>query len=343
MLMSDYLYRKKVGMIWKSCVTILLLVVFVNFCNAQTTQKNNEIKEMINEADALSGIESFECTRKSKNIYEKLLIRTDISKEDRVALYLRIAEIEKKFPLEYKDKAFETYKKAILKFEKIGTINSVEKQIKLANMFYRIGSMYIEKDVDNTKHKEQGIYLLKSLTIYRNLKGRMEEEKRNKAIADTYKAAGNIYYKIGKYKIALNYEKKAADIYEQLLLNNLLSSLVGDMAWTIFQGKEENYEEIALAYAEKSLDISTKAGNKDYELRALRNLGNICHALKQEEKAKECYEKALNIVKIEEDRLELRNIYLSLSKFYNDLGEKEKAREYTRLFNKLYPEEINCE
>ena len=84
----------------------------------------------------------------------------------------------------------------------------------------------------------------------------------------------------------------------------------------------------AKEYYEKSLEIKIEIGDRQGEANAYGNLGNVFHSLAEYDKAKEYYEKSLAI-KIEiGDRQGEANAYGNLGNVFHSLAEYDKAKEY---------------
>ncbi|HBS85399.1 MAG TPA: hypothetical protein DEA97_02510 [Bacteroidales bacterium] len=216
------------------------------------------------------------------------------------------------------DKAFESFKKAIVILEKLKKSAfkdiSTDAHKELAPAYYNTGTTLSNKG----DFKPAMEYFKKSLEVSKKF-----DNKRGQNMCYTY--IGSTYSDLGDYKLALENYLKALKIAEEIedyegvayILNNIgnIHSLQGDF-------------DKALTYFQKSLAISKKYNFLQGEYYANANIGSVYNEKKMYDKALVNYFECLKIIEGVGDKYGTAEICNNIAELYLDTKQFKKATEY---------------
>lgn len=142
-------------------------------------------------------------------------------------------------------------------------------------------------------------------------------------LAKAYNCMGSVYKYIDDYEKAIYYYNKNLTIITNLNKKNLLPSTLNNIA--IVYERMGNYA-IAKSYYERSIELG-KFYDEDVEI-FINNLGNIHLIQKNYKQAKECFLKSIAISKSNSNKRGLGISFSDLGTYYYEVDSLGKAREY---------------
>ncbi len=210
----------------------------------------------------------------------------------------------------------------------------VKNQSLVANMSSNLGIIFMRLG-DIIKAKE---YLFRALDIYQKLK----DQNR---VATAYNNLGAFYQTIGNIDSAVLVYKNAESIFAQNNNQQGLASALANLG-IINEGIGRIYE--ALKYQKAVMEIEQKMGNKNGEAFSAISIGNTYLRVKDFEKAKPYFDKALALSEETKSFELLRDSYGAIYNYYREVDDYENALyHYQRhmgykdsIFNKNKSEQI---
>ncbi|WP_317896768.1 tetratricopeptide repeat protein [Aurantibacillus circumpalustris] len=257
---------------------------------------------------------------KSKNIAEKKLAQTGLSKQE-IRTYSRILSMSLANIGYYYGEVGNIEEQKRLYLQSLELIKKVGSKLEIAEILSNVGYLYGELG-DIEKQKE---YYFEGLRI-------REEEADKKSLHVSYSNIGHVYFNQGNLPVALDYLFKALKIQEELDSKEDISNTLNSIGYIHGQqGEIEKQKEYylkglaisesindyrgmarssnglgaiykgqndfkkALFYLNKCLKISEQIKSKVGYSAALNNIGTIYEAENNLSKAFECYQKSLAI------------------------------------------------
>ena len=143
--------------------------------------------------------------------------------------------------------------------------------------------------------------------------------------AASYGNLGGVFYSLGEYKRAKEYDEKALAITMEIGHRQGEGTAYGNLG-TVFYSLGE-YKK-AKEHGEKALTIRMEIGDRRGEAADHGNLGGVYYSLGEYKKAKEYHEKALAITMETGDRQGEGTAFGNLGTVFYSLGEYKKAKEH---------------
>lgn len=142
-----------------------------------------------------------------------------------------------------------------------------------------------------------------------------------------YLNIGKIYMKDEFYKGAINHFDFAEDVLDKSNIEdmNIYKDLYSKIAYCHIKLNNPNK---SLEYIEKINSIDSKNNVKE-ELNIIMLRGNNFLSMGKYEEAKECFKRTLEILDKEDNRVGIADVYLTISDIYKNIGDPEKALEYS--------------
>ncbi|MCK4353306.1 tetratricopeptide repeat protein, partial [candidate division WOR-3 bacterium] len=228
---------------------------------------------------------------KSENLYEKILLLTDIG---------------------WAYGQLNRHKEAML--HSLNAVNLAKKennQDGLAYAYNTLGSLYYQ-----TAEWE------KAIKYYKGELNIGEKISNEQHIAFSSCSLGLIYWKMGKWQLAEKFYKKSLQITEKK--GDIHRTLDNYTALGILAQETNNLKK-ALDYHNKAFDISRKIGNRDEIAHCYINLGRVYQAIGNWTKALQNYENGLSTSKKIKNNVLIIICYLNLGDLYRVKGNYEKA------------------
>src|ERR1044072_2897651 len=143
-----------------------------------------------------------------------------------------------------------------------------------------------------------------------------------KSAANTYFNMGYVYFDVGNYSMAINYQLKSLELFTAL-------NLVSDAA-DAYNSIGSNYMRLddyssALKNFFKALNIYQQLHQPESEALVLSNIGMTYHALSDAAKALDYYQKALQLNNKTGNKKNLAHDYQHIGVIYDDAGDLDKA------------------
>lgn len=140
-----------------------------------------------------------------------------------------------------------------------------------------------------------------------------------------FTVAGVVYWVASSYDTATMYLEEAVKIYTQKNDDRGLSAVYNNLS--LIAQNQSKYPE-ALAYATQSLDLARKLDNKTMLASATFTVGNIHYFLKDNEKALETYNEALQLFYANSITNNLHKLLLNIGSTYHNLTQLDSAKVY---------------
>jgi signal transduction histidine kinase len=206
-----------------------------------------------------------------------------------------------------RDSAMANYIKALAYFDKVQDINKID--------FLKNNIALLYEKIQNFPKAEK---MYKEVAAHRKATGQTTQ------LAMVYVNLGNLYKITKKYTDSEWYYKEAARIAQKDNNPMIASTAYFDLGflYNLLDKPREAIEmfEMSLAFA--------KGVKSEYDLAKINNgLGQAYHKLKQDEKAKGFYLKALNAMDTM-DRRETSRLHLDLISVYSSLNEADSSQYY---------------
>lgn len=319
-------------------VVLLWLSTFVFGQNLETSvgikehKSQNEVRKKFEEvsekAEKLIATESEVCIKQGKSMYQQLLAELLRNKEIREEsimagyIYERMGYADVKAEPRFNIR--EDYNRALTIYAKVPNQKG---RFREASTLYLMATGYGNQTA--IKH------LLKALTIAKKLPNGRELQ------ATILSELGERYYKLGKKRTALKYDRQALALWERLKDISWQCFVISNIGWDYFD-KARNDNRKTLNYVQKALKLSETSASDKAKIRALANVASFYSETEDTEKANKYYNLALDIAQKTNDKTWQKEIYDNLANMYNKLNNEEKRLEYTKLYNNLNSELKDC-
>lgn len=136
---------------------------------------------------------------------------------------------------------------------------------------------------------------------------------------------GHLYWEIGDFEHALNYQSKALEIAKKFHFKSNEANTLGNMG--IAYAAQGNYDQAIQMY-KQALTIHRKLKDSKAESNDLNHLGSVYLELAEYTKAKRYYTKSLKIKQENKDKSGEGSVLGNLGVIYHRLGQFEEAIEY---------------
>lgn len=188
--------------------------------------------------------------------------------------------------------------------------------------------IFFQSDSDSLKEKLKEAGYQKNITLISEIGGQLLRTATDSSkIANAYAQLGNAYYTARQMDSALQYQKKASYMYEQL--HNIASAAYSFMTMSRFFYENLQLDEAALA-AHKSLELYQKINDAGNIARSLSALANLNAALNHRQEAYQYSRKAIHVASTSALEVEQAESWMTLAKIHNQYQQPDSALLYSR-------------
>lgn len=180
-------------------------------------------------------------------------------------------------------------------------------------------------------YEKSGLYIKSLATHFESLE--LQKEKRNnRGIANSYHNLAHIYMLGERYDNAYTYYFKALDIYQNLLYNttdsvDIEANIVKIQIAIGNYFVSQNDSTNALNFLNKALNISKRTNDRINLAQSLFNIGNVYFQWRNYAKARDYYLKSLEISKKENNKIGIVTSNINLGRIYYFNNQTKKAIE----------------
>lgn len=218
----------------------------------------------------------------------------------------------------------EAFQKAKLSCQKAKQIGFVDGEL---NAMLLIGSSYCNL-----------FNYAKSISIYKEVLQRAEQNNKSLVIARVYLSMGYTYEYLQKYSLAFSYYAKANRLAEKLGNLDVQARSLNNIAVLY---KDEDKLDLALEFYQKSLRLKLKINDVQAIGNAYHNIAHVYKLMEKYDESDKYYKKAIHYRKLAGDKNGLAFSYVNYGVFFDDIGEHEKAKGYLQKGYGLYRETQN--
>lgn len=159
-------------------------------------------------------------------------------------------------------------------------------------------------------------------------------------IANAYHSLATLNYSLEQYDKSLNQYQKALQIRQEIGNKDGIARSYTTIGSVYLMNQE--YDKAKEAY-QKALEVSLDIGQKSSQIYGLKGLAEAYFGLKNDQRALHYAQQALELVETTQDRPTRQNIYETLVRIYERMGQPEQAFENYRSYTILKDSILNTE